>query len=357
MIKQYTMAAQEIEEKEDILQEADGENATPGPEEMEQIGRYTRRAFRPEELYAFTVVLCDNETDRDLERFSISSLRKLAPLFEGKTGIFNHTPDARNQAARIFSCRVEEIPGRKTQAGEPYTRLVVRAYIPRGGENDRLILGLESGIHKEVSVGCAVEKQVCSICGADRKQRSCTHRKGQLYEGKLCTDILEDPVDAYEWSFVAVPAQREAGVIKQFTYDEEGAGEIMELVWKDENAGQAAAMQLRKARDGMHISAENCKKMACCLENLEKEAAAGRTYSKELRDTIRKLGGLIFPKLEEGILCRMAENLSLEDLKALEKAFLHTAQEKYPLRPQLYPAKKEGNTGYEDGTEKDPYTI
>ena len=39
MIKQYTMAAQEIEEKEDILQEADGENATPGPEEMEQIVR------------------------------------------------------------------------------------------------------------------------------------------------------------------------------------------------------------------------------------------------------------------------------------------------------------------------------
>ena len=29
--------------------------------------------------------------------------------------------------------------------------------------------------------------------------------------------MLDDPYDAYEWSFVAVPAQREAGVIKMYT--------------------------------------------------------------------------------------------------------------------------------------------
>ena len=314
------------------------ETGVPTPEEMEQIGEYTRRKFGPEELYAFTVVLCDNETDRDLERFSIPALQKLAELFRGKTGIFNHTPDARNQAARIFNCRVETVSGRKTEAGEPYTRLVARAYLPRGGENDRLILALESGIQKEVSVGCAVKKQVCSICGADRKTTSCSHRKGYVYDGRLCVDILEEPTDAYEWSFVAVPAQREAGVIKRFSWEERRKGDL-NMVWKEGAAHTELAKELRKAQDGLRFSGEECEKLAAYLENLEKDASAGRAYQTQLRENIRRLGGLVFPNLEEGALCRMTEGLSLEDLKAVEKAFMGTAEKSYPLRPQLAPEK------------------
>lgn len=43
-------------------------------EELEKINRYTRRAFQEEELYTFSVVLCDNEVDRDMERFTIPAL-------------------------------------------------------------------------------------------------------------------------------------------------------------------------------------------------------------------------------------------------------------------------------------------
>ena len=42
--------------------------------DMEQIGRYTRRAYSPEEVYTFSLVLCDNEVDRDFERFSREAL-------------------------------------------------------------------------------------------------------------------------------------------------------------------------------------------------------------------------------------------------------------------------------------------
>ena len=34
--------------------------------------------------------LCDNEIDRDWERFSPETLKGLAPLFVGKSGIFDH---------------------------------------------------------------------------------------------------------------------------------------------------------------------------------------------------------------------------------------------------------------------------
>ena len=40
------------------------------------------------------------------------------------------------------------------------------------------------------------------------------HEKGQEYDGKLCYADLNNPKDAYEFSFVAVPAQRGAGVTK-----------------------------------------------------------------------------------------------------------------------------------------------
>ena len=87
-------------------------------EELEKINRYTRRAFQEEELYTFSVVLCDNEVDRDMERFTIPALERLGELFLGKTGIFDHAPQAQNQAARIYDCRVECLPERVTCAGE-----------------------------------------------------------------------------------------------------------------------------------------------------------------------------------------------------------------------------------------------
>ncbi len=30
--------------------------------------------------------------------------------------------------------------------------------------------------------------------------------EGKTYDGRLCCTVLDDPYDAYEWSFVAVPA-------------------------------------------------------------------------------------------------------------------------------------------------------
>ena len=81
--------------------------------------------------------------------------------------------------------------------------------------NQDLIAEIEGGIKREVSVGCAVKRAECSICGSDMGR--CAHEKGKRYDGRLCCTVLDDPYDAYEWSFVAVPAQREAGVIKMYT--------------------------------------------------------------------------------------------------------------------------------------------
>lgn len=183
-------------------------------EDMELIGRLARRELSPEEVYTFPVVLCDNETDRDGERFSIPALERLAELFTGKTGIFDHDPKGRNQTARIYAAEVVRDPERITRSGEVYTCVKAKAYMMRTESSADLIKEIDGGIKKEVSVSCSVRRKVCGLCGADMRAAPCSHIKGQYYGGKLCDVVLDDVTDAYEWSFVAVPAQPGAGITK-----------------------------------------------------------------------------------------------------------------------------------------------
>ena len=111
--------------------------------ELELINQYTRRALSADEVYTFSVVLCDNETDRDFERFTIDALNTLAKLFVGKTGIFDHSMKGRDQVARIFSCTVEEVSDRCTADGQRYYRLNARAYMPRSRHNEHIMLEID----------------------------------------------------------------------------------------------------------------------------------------------------------------------------------------------------------------------
>lgn len=63
---------------------------------LEKLNRYTRKPVSAQEVYTFPVILCDNEIDRDGERFSVPALERLAELFVGKTGIFDHDPKGEN---------------------------------------------------------------------------------------------------------------------------------------------------------------------------------------------------------------------------------------------------------------------
>ena len=77
----------------------------------------------------------------------------------------------------------------------------------RTASNGDLISEIQSGIKKETSISCTMGEKLCSVCGADMYKGGCDHEKGGEYGGKLCYHILDEPLEAYEWSFVAVPAQ------------------------------------------------------------------------------------------------------------------------------------------------------
>lgn len=182
---------------------------------LDKINKFTRRDFSQDELYTFSVILCDNEVDRDMERFSDNALDTLKSMFIGKTGIFDHDASSSNQTARIFDTEIITDESRTTKNGEPYKYLKGSAYMIRTDNNKNLISEIDGGIKKEVSISCSASKRICSVCGSGK----CTHIRGKMYGGKTCHTILDGITDAYEWSFVAVPAQVNAGVTKKYSED------------------------------------------------------------------------------------------------------------------------------------------
>ena len=189
--------------------------------DIELINQYSVKTLTPEDVYCFSVVLCDNEVDRDLERFTNAALDALADLFVGKTGISDHRWSADGQIARLYRVEVENT-GKKNSLGEPLRILRGSAYVLKNESNQPIIDAIDGGIMKEVSVGCSVSKCTCSICGEPLRfdwrtwKHQCEngHIKGETYDKKLCFGELDEPTDAYEFSFVAVPSQRGAGVTK-----------------------------------------------------------------------------------------------------------------------------------------------
>ena len=286
-----------------------GGAAAVSPEDLKLINAWTKKELTAEDVFVFSLKLCDNEVDRDGERFSTGALRELAALFVGKTGIFDHQWSAGGQKARIFKTEVKEEPGRSTVAGESYAYLKAAAYMLRAG-NEGLIAEIEGGIKREVSVGCGMGRAVCSVCGEERGSVKCGHAAGAVYDGRTCYFTLEGARDAYEWSFVAVPAQREAGVMKKLGFAADEGLTLMEL-----------ALRSPAAR------AE--------LEALQSRAALGERYLNALREEVVTLGVMAQCGLEAETLKSTAAKFSEEELCAFKKAFESRIDELYPPVSQL----------------------
>ena len=263
----------------------------PGEADLALIHRQTRRALTADEVYTFTVTLCDNEVDRDGERFTTACLKALRPMFVGKTGIFDHSGRAEDQVMRIYETYIEE-------KGD-YAALRAKVYLPRSEENAALIREIDAGIKKEVSISCAVKRVRCSVCG--KAMSRCEHKKGVSYGGKVCHAVLEQPTDAYEFSFVAVPAQPAAGVLKR-----------------------------RKQAAGRQDLAE-----------LERLAEDGRAFRAELLEKTIRAGVTAVPEMTKELLAAMCGSLETAQLRQVHDMLRERAAKSLPVGSQLV-AKEAG---------------
>lgn len=171
----------------------------PTDNDMTLINQYSRYNLTKDDVYIFSMVLCDNDIDRDFECFTVDALFELEKLFVGKTGIIDFQNSSVKQVPRIFECAVEAVKGKKTQIGDDYFRLTAKAYILKNESTKDIIQELDC---KEISIGCAVRNALCSICGNKVNSPYCEHKKGKKYKRKLCYTKLDGVYDAYEFSVV-----------------------------------------------------------------------------------------------------------------------------------------------------------
>ena len=104
---------------------------------------------------------------------------------------------------------------------------------------------------------------------------------------------LQDPTDAYEWSFVAVPAQRNAGVVKRFGPE-----------------------------DGQ-------------MQVLRKQAELGRKYLHWLRREVVRLAMLADDGLDGQVFAGVAEKLEEPELLELRKTYEARVNSRFPASAQL----------------------
>ena len=274
----------------------------PTAVQLAAINAQAKGDLTAEQVYVFSLRLCDDQVDRDFERFDTAALPGLAKLFIGKTGIVDHRWSSDNQVARIFQTQVVQ------EDGVSYIK--AWAYIRRGGSADEIIADIEAGIKKEVSVGCAMGRSVCSVCGGE--YGVCGHQKGESYDGQVCCAVLCEPMDAYEFSFVAVPAQRDAGVLKAM-----GSRKCLKAL-AEEFGAQAE------------------------YSALYKQAQLGIQYQKLLCDEVVRLCLSLNLGVAEPVLRAVAQKASAEELMRMKSALEHRVEQMYPVKCQLLGAASEG---------------
>ncbi|MGN1081060.1 MAG: hypothetical protein ACI4QV_03110, partial [Acutalibacteraceae bacterium] len=109
----------------------------------------------------------------------------------------------------------------------------------------------------------------------------------------LCYHTLKDPADAYEWSFVAVPAQRKAGVTKSFD-------EMTEKF---------------KFADEITVNKECFEDIASQLSDYGQKSAVADEYIEKLKNEIVALSVFSTPLSSKAIRSAV-DKMSFEELKA-----------------------------------------
>lgn len=288
----------------------------PTSEDMQLINSFALKELKLDEVFCFSVILCDNDIDRDFERFDEKALKALEKLFVGKTGILNHSMKSEDQSCRTYKTELITDNSKKTADGLALMCLKAWCYTVRSEKNNSMIRDIESGIKKEVSISCASKSRICSICG----EKNCSHIAGRQYDGKVCYKTITDICDAYEWSFVAVPAQRNAGVTKSFKKEKS-----MENILKS-----------IKENKSLTLDGDELKKLSDYIENLEIKSADGEKYRSELCAKTKMNFSLAIPEISEECVDGILKNLSTENLESLFKAVTKKVATVVPITSQLY---------------------
>ncbi|MEG2428846.1 MAG: hypothetical protein RSA99_00505, partial [Oscillospiraceae bacterium] len=225
--------------------------------------------------------------------------------------IFDHNPKGENQTARIFFAEVVVDTEKINSIGLPYSYVKAKAYMVKSKKNAELMLDIDAGIKKEVSISCTAKSVTCSICG--KNKNDCSHQIGKIYNDKICYRKLENITDAYEWSFVAIPAQINAGVTKSFKNINVKGGESMK------NFDEIIKTFNKKESVVLNENEQNC--LLNYISELKNEAVLGKAYKQDLMSQVNHLAFLSETSIPSNVMENVCKKMNISELKAFKEDF------------------------------------
>ena len=166
--------------------------------DLAAINALAQTPLQLEDVYIRSMYLCsDQPCETDWSQFTPRALEQISRLVVGQSVIGGH--DRRTlPLARFFKASVVERLG---PGGE--RALWVQAWFywlrKTSGATD-LLLNIDGGIYREVSIAWRYRHWRCSICG--KEDGVCGHRPGDQVENARCLRLIDNIVDVLEGSFV-----------------------------------------------------------------------------------------------------------------------------------------------------------
>ncbi len=184
-----------------------------------------------DDVFVRSMYLCsDRPCECDWSRFTPHALEQIARLVIGQSVITGH--DRRSlPLARFFKAKTVERTG---PDGEPVRWVQAWFYWLRetSGAVD-LLLNIDGGIYREVSIAWRYRHWTCSICGEE--DGLCAHRPGEVSGEQRCLRVIDEIVDVLEGSLVYKGADQGATLARSFEGQIHGEDEPLLCIWADEN--------------------------------------------------------------------------------------------------------------------------
>jgi hypothetical protein len=180
------------------------------PENLALINRLAPTGLQAEDVYVRSMYLCsDKICPTDWGRFTENALRQICSLVVGRAVLRGHDrsslPLARFFRAEIVR-RADDV---NVETGQPSCWVRAWFYWLRGTTGARdLLLNIDGGVYREVSISWRYRSASCSICGEDI--RVCDHTAGRTYDGVRCHFVVDEVLDVLEGSLVYRGAESHA---------------------------------------------------------------------------------------------------------------------------------------------------
>ncbi|MBI1389271.1 MAG: hypothetical protein GC154_12570 [bacterium] len=179
----------------------------PSEDDMALINRLAASPLRADQVYVRAMLICSTQPcESDGCQFTPEALEQIASIIVGRSVLPGHNRQSL-PLARFFKAEV-------TRAPEDGEAMFVRAwfYWLRGVSGARdLLLNVDGGIYREVSLAWKFNAWRCSICG--QANGRCSHRPGEAYQGARCYRLIDRVTEVLEGSLVYKSADRGTNIV------------------------------------------------------------------------------------------------------------------------------------------------